>query len=1246
MVNKNLTLLAGVLLIVLFASSTSAHSWMSCPRPFITTNGRGGFTSGPCEPGASNAPINHVKAGDRLKVGWPSNNHGGGYVRLALVPEAQATDETAFAANVIKMACFGHDQRPGKYQYGDCIHPCNGRGACEYQPDTFDTERYDTTITVPTNLADGVYVLQWVGLVGNAGTPYYSCSKLQISGGNPNLACPAPSSIPSYTCLKSQSGAPSSTIMTGTAAGPFCYFSNKQGSVDDRINEVPINANCESRITCDLSVNSAVCQADFAGVADPTDPKRTDCGVIVPPPPATCSDGIQNQGEDNVDCGGIFCPACPPPPPLEGNDPALITDVKYDVSGSFSGGFSATINFVVAKPLLGGWTVTIQFGGALTSIEPWSAVFVSKNTGSNIFTFKNADWNGNVAAGSTLTFGFTAYYTGISQPNPLTYALLCTGCPSSSSGSSVVSSVQPAATSSASKPAASSSSKPAVISSSSSAAASSKPAVISSSAAPVASSSSKPSSSSSVAVPVASSSAKSTAATAAPASSASSVAAPASSSSVKLATSTPIPAPTTGNNNNNTSTGNKHIVAYYPGWATYERNYQVSSIRGDLLTHINYAFANIDSNGNCVLGDSYADTEKSFPGDTWDEPLRGNFKQLKLLKQKYPHLKTIISVGGWTWSTQFSGIALSAAKRTQFVNSCVNFMTQYGFDGIDIDWEYPVVGGDTGVPHHPTDAANYVLLLAEFRAKLNAVGPGKLLTIAAPAGFTNYIALDIPGIAASVDWINLMAYDFHGSWESVTGHNAPMDKSTQDPTTDMVSLEKLNIKSAVQGYLNTGLSKNQLVLGVPVYGRGWGGVAATNNGLFQSSSSIPRGTWENGVFDYSDLKANYLGQNGYVRYWDEQSQAAYLYSPTTRVFISYDDEQSMNVKTNYINSIDLGGAMVWDLSSDRNAVLLAVLKAGLSTPSTTPSSAPVVVASSSSNPQPASSSVKPAASSSAAPAVTTTAAASKPASSTAAAVKSSSSSAASKPSSSAAKPASSSAATQPASSSAATQPASSSAAPKPSSSSAATKPASSSSAAGKPTSSVKPFTSAAPSASSANTPCDSRCGTGVYHATGKCLPSGRCACTAAWSGPNALYISDKNEIEADYCSWACYYTASYASPSCAGNTVSSASNSGTSSSMNYATFSAQMAEKEANGQLSAPGDNNASSSNTAGLIAGVVVGIVALAVGVVAVTVSIRRHRQKSLNKHYGGSQDNILGSKGDISLEASNEKTKSDSEA
>jgi chitinase len=371
-------------------------------------------------------------------------------------------------------------------------------------------------------------------------------------------------------------------------------------------------------------------------------------------------------------------------------------------------------------------------------------------------------------------------------------------------------------------------------------------------------------------------------------------------------------------------TGAKKIVGYYPAWATYARNYQVADMPGQKLTHINYAFANI-ANGKCVLGDSYADTDKAFAGDSWDQgALRGNFNALTKLKAANPGLKTMISIGGWTWSQNFSAAAATDQSRDAFVSSCVSFMKQYKFDGIDVDWEYPVSGGISGGT--PADKQNYTALLADFRSALDIQGVkdgGKHydLSIAAPAGPSIIANIETGKIANYLDWMNLMTYDYHGGWDPITGHNAPMVVGTKD------AAKGFSITDTVDAYISGGFPASKLVLGVPFYGRGWENVSSADAGLYQAGANASVGSWEKGVFDYTDIRANYLPTM--TRYWDAQAQVPYLYDPVRKLWISYDDPQSMKIKADYVKSKGLGGAMAWEMSGDRDQELLDTLIANL-----------------------------------------------------------------------------------------------------------------------------------------------------------------------------------------------------------------------------------------------------------------------------------------------------------------------------
>lgn len=418
------------------------------------------------------------------------------------------------------------------------------------------------------------------------------------------------------------------------------------------------------------------------------------------------------------------------------------------------------------------------------------------------------------------------------------------------------------------------------------------------------------------------------------------------------------------------------IVGYYPSWGAYGRDYQVSEMDPTKVTHINYAFADICwdgrhgnshpespnpqtwtcqdeagvinvPNGTIVLGDPWIDVQKSFPGDTWDEPLKGNLKQLAKLKEINPDLKTIISVGGWSWSNKFSDVAANAATRENFANSAVDFIRKYKFDGVDLDWEYPVGGGLTGNSARPEDKQNHTLLLQTVRDKLDIAGAKDnkqyLLTIASSAGPAYAQNNELAKIAKIVDWINIMTYDFNGGWQNISAHNAPLYFDQTAENNGVPNAESFNVAAGVQGHIDAGIPVNQIVLGTPFYGRGWGGCATTNNGEYQNCTGVSTvGTWEKGVFDFTDLENNYINKNGYTRYWNNQAKVPYLYNPQTKNFISYDDAESFGHKIDFIKSKGLGGAMFWDISGDRNEVLLNKLASELVGPIIIDEEAPTV----------------------------------------------------------------------------------------------------------------------------------------------------------------------------------------------------------------------------------------------------------------------------------------------------------------
>ena len=384
------------------------------------------------------------------------------------------------------------------------------------------------------------------------------------------------------------------------------------------------------------------------------------------------------------------------------------------------------------------------------------------------------------------------------------------------------------------------------------------------------------------------------------------------------------------------------VVGYYPAWGIYDRGFEIADLPGEKLTHINYAFANL-LGGQCVLGDPWADVERHLPGDPWsgpgsDAPYFGNFHQLDLLQDQHPGLQTLISVGGWTWSGNFSDAALTPASRAQFATSCADFMEFYGFDGIDIDWEYPGGGGLSSNTSRPEDPENFTLLLQAVRGELDARGAthGRhyLLTIAAGAGADKIASVEVEQIHPYLDFINVMAYDFNGSWSPVSNFNSPLYASPADPT----STPGANADAAIQSFLARGVPSDKLVLGVPFYGRGVEGVANVNEGLFQGFTGTPMGTWDDatsgatGMFDYADIAANYVNRPGMNMHRDNDSGVPWLHDPSSGFFLSYDDPVSLALKKEYVLENDLGGVMIWEMSSDLNNQLLDALVPGARPP--------------------------------------------------------------------------------------------------------------------------------------------------------------------------------------------------------------------------------------------------------------------------------------------------------------------------
>jgi chitinase len=355
-----------------------------------------------------------------------------------------------------------------------------------------------------------------------------------------------------------------------------------------------------------------------------------------------------------------------------------------------------------------------------------------------------------------------------------------------------------------------------------------------------------------------------------------------------------------------------HIVAgYYISWGAYGRNYTPRDIDATKLTHIIYAFANIDK-GEVTLGDAGADPR--------------NFAELRRLKSQNDRLKLLIAVGGWVGSKHFSDSASTEDSRKRLADSAVTFLRDHGFDGIDLDWEYPVAGGRDDNVRRPEDRENFTLLLQALRAALDAAGEadGKqyLLTIAA-GGSDEYVTnTELDKIARTVDWVGLMSYDFAGAWSRTSGHNAPL---FADPANLSPDTTRNTVAAAVMRYLNAGVPPEKLLLGLPLYGLTWRGCNSRNDGEYQECYGPAKGTWEDGVLDYQDIAANYLTDGAFVRHFNQVAKVPFLFDASSGQFISYDDTESFRYKIAFQKERRLSGVMYWEITADRRGSLLELV---------------------------------------------------------------------------------------------------------------------------------------------------------------------------------------------------------------------------------------------------------------------------------------------------------------------------------
>lgn len=368
------------------------------------------------------------------------------------------------------------------------------------------------------------------------------------------------------------------------------------------------------------------------------------------------------------------------------------------------------------------------------------------------------------------------------------------------------------------------------------------------------------------------------------------------------------------------------VIGYYAYYSLYDAQYFVTDIPADRLTHLYYGPFDVSENGQCVSADTWADTGYKYPGDRDTERLRGNIKQLRLLDGEHPSLSIMMTVGGWDFSANLHAAAATPQNRERFAKSCVAFMREYEFEGIDIDWRYPVVGGKVPEAATPDDAQNYVLLLETLRAQLDAAGEEDervyTLTVTTPGVPAFYEALLLDEMQPYVDWFNVFTVGYEGAWSALAAPAAPLFGSPRDPRGDEVRTVQ-SVEGTVNAYLNAGVFGEKLVITVPFYAQAWRNVRPNDYfGLYQPTEGVPNGTRPGGTLYYSDLES-FLNSNDYVRFFDIETRSAWMYNENRRIAISYENPESIMNKARFVIQQGLGGMMAYELAyDDRSHTLL------------------------------------------------------------------------------------------------------------------------------------------------------------------------------------------------------------------------------------------------------------------------------------------------------------------------------------
>jgi chitinase len=327
-----------------------------------------------------------------------------------------------------------------------------------------------------------------------------------------------------------------------------------------------------------------------------------------------------------------------------------------------------------------------------------------------------------------------------------------------------------------------------------------------------------------------------------------------------------------------TKTRDINVIAYYAGRPT-----MIDSFHVEELTHLIFSFCHLKGDSLAVINAQDSQT----------------IKNMVALKRRNPQLKVMLSLGGWGGCKTCSAVFANKKERKIFAKTAKELTDYFGTDGIDLDWEYPVIEGFKGHPYSPDDKDNFTALVKQLRKRL---GKKKEISFAA-GGFTTYIdsSIDWKKVMPLVNRVNLMSYDLTSGDSKVSGHHTPLYSTPSEPE---------SVDKGVKEMITAGVPPGKIAIGAAFYARIFQVADTANHGLNQPAK------FYHGL-PYKSFSDTLSQLDGFSRYWDTVAQAPYSFNNKRRLFATYDDSVSIKLKTNYVIQHHLNGIMFWQLTEDR-----------------------------------------------------------------------------------------------------------------------------------------------------------------------------------------------------------------------------------------------------------------------------------------------------------------------------------------